>query len=410
MSKVIGGQVVFQILGFAASVLIVRNTSIETYGQYTIILSIQMLITALSSSGIMAGFQKLASSVWENDAELSKVFTTASSVRRAVFIGAAAIAIAYGSFAFANAGMSLWVIVLSLIACVALALPSIYLPFVQYIFLLKTQIKYHQAGGIIDRTAKVILVASLLFFSNGDISLFWLVLVTLIPAYLALSYSLRKAATVIAIPTEPDPNYKSVMFSFMKRNWHNAVFYAFKGQLAVLLLALLGSVEQVGSLGGLTRYTLAISMVAVVFNSTLTIGFAKTKDIRRAKLTYTALAVFITVGAFLFLWIASLMAGLLLSILGPEYSGLEYELMLTLISGFLALLGTVLNGMNTSRGWIHYSPFLEIPFGLGAIAISALLFNLSSLEGVLYMAILTFVSMILLAVLNAIHGFNHWED
>lgn len=410
ISQMMSGQVIFQILGFVTSLLIIRHSTKEVYGTYQIILSIQMLIAAMSASGMMAGYQKIGSRNWEDDRSLSSLYFTATSIRSRIFLVAMVVGASYGFYAFLKAGYTWQATAFYLLISTVLAYPSVHLPFLQYLFLLKKRIVEHQKTSIYDRLAKFLLILPVIFLFSWDLSVTVLTICTIIPSYLALAFAYRSLQEIRTSNQIFDGEKSRVMLDYVKKNWHNSVFYAFKGQISIIILATLGTIEQVASLGALTRFSLVLTMLATVFNSTLGMEVAKERDkakAQRAYWTYVGVAIGFAIAAII---VANLITHWLLLILGPEYGGLDKELILVLINGFLGVLVSITHNMNTARGWIHYSPILEIPLTIIALVAAVLLFDLTSLMGVIKMGTLSVISLLLLTTLNALHGFKHWDE
>lgn len=403
------GQVIFQILGFLTSLLIIRHSTKEVYGTYQIILSIQMLIAAMSASGMMAGYQKIGSRNWDDDRSLSSLYFTATSIRSRIFLVAMVVGASYGFYAFLKEN-TLQATAFYLLISAVLAYPSVHLPFLQYLFLLKKRIVEHQKTSVYDRLAKFLLILPVIFLFSWDLSVTLLTICTIIPSYLALAFAYRSLQGIRTTNRIFDGDKSRVMLDYVKKNWHNSVFYAFKGQISIIILATFGTIGQVASLGALTRFSLVLAMLATVFNSTLGMEVAKERDkvkAQRAYWTYVGVAIGFGIAA---IFVANLIPHWLLLILGPEYGGLDKELILVLINGFLGVLVSITHNMNTARGWIHYSPILEIPLTVVALVAAVLLFDLTTLMGVIKMGTLSVVSLLLLTLLNALNGFKHWEE
>ena len=406
----LSGQVLFQVLGFGASILIIRNTSPQDYGLYTLILSIQMLIAAISASGIMAGYQKIGAQVWKDEGSLGDLYHTATVIRRNIFLLAIVVSSVYGAFTFTKAGYSLSNTAIYILVAVALAYPSVHLAFLQYILLLKQRIVQHQQVTVLDRLVKVLMVAVLLFVVGIKLNIALLLICTIVPAYLSLFSARHSLADIRGASKTVNPEYHQTMMEYIRKNWHNSVFYAFKGQISILILATLASMEEVAGLGALSRFGVVLAMLATVFTSTFGIEFAKEENKHRAKRSYIIYLTIATVVAVVSVTAASFITPLLLSILGPEYAGLGFELIMVLIGGFVSVLVTMSHAMNISKGWIHYSPFLEIPLTVIGLVVSIIVFDLSTLGGAIKLGILSSLTLLLLTLLNAYHGFKHWQE
>jgi hypothetical protein len=97
----------------------------------------------------------------------------------------------------------------------------------------------------------------------------------------------------------------------------------------------------------------------------------------------------------LLLLFGSVISNELLWILGGPYKGLNFELILTISASLLGLMSGVSYGLTLSKGWI-LKPTIGIAVLLFSIFIGPIIFELSTLEGVLKFSIFqTFVGYIL---------------
>ena len=76
----------------------------------------------------------------------------------------------------------------------------------------------------------------------------------------------------------------------------------------------------------------------------------------------------------------------ILWILGKDYKGLNYELLLSIIGSCISLLSGIAFSLYSSRGWA-LSPIVLITINLFAIIVFASMLDLSNLEGVLFLNI-----------------------
>ena len=88
----------------------------------------------------------------------------------------------------------------------------------------------------------------------------------------------------------------------------------------------------------------------------------------------------------------------LLSILGKNYGTLNFELILILTSASLNVISGVAFSLYTSKGWIIH-PAYTISKTFIIIIVSCFMFDLSTLNGVLYLNILFSVVAVLFDVI-----------
>jgi hypothetical protein len=93
----------------------------------------------------------------------------------------------------------------------------------------------------------------------------------------------------------------------------------------------------------------------------------------------------------------------ILWILGKNYSELQFELVLSIIGAGMGLIIGVAFNLYASKGWI-LSPFFTILFNILPTIAGCLIFDLTALDGVLYLNIL------IAAVLMFVHiGFGMYK-
>ena len=100
----------------------------------------------------------------------------------------------------------------------------------------------------------------------------------------------------------------------------------------------------------------------------------------------------------------------ILWVLGPKYQNLSYELFLVFLTGSLNLLLGTVYAINLTKGWIKYTPTYEIPIDVITLLIGIIVFDVSNLTGVLYLALLSSSTNLILHLFNSRFGLNHSES
>jgi hypothetical protein len=106
----------------------------------------------------------------------------------------------------------------------------------------------------------------------------------------------------------------------------------------------------------------------------------------------------------------ALFPNLFLWILGSGYEDLSFELFLMIIGGSIGFLIGIIHNMNLNKGWIKFTPLLEIPTDIGGILLGIFLFDITTLSGVLYMGILSGSLNLILYLSNSIAGLREYNS
>ena len=197
---------------------------------------------------------------------------------------------------------------------------------------------------------------------------------------------------------------EEILFKYIKLNWHNSIFFAFKDQIAILIIGLYGTTSGLADLGAITRFSMIFLGVNALATNLLGPSFGRSKEFTElVKISKITFMVFLII-SIITLSLAYLFSNDLLWLLGPKYKGLNYELFMVFVLSCMMLAVHILNILNNSKGWIKYSPKLEIPIGIIGIVFGAFLFNISTPIGGLYLSIFSFFLVLILYSVNFYHG------
>ncbi len=128
------------------------------------------------------------------------------------------------------------------------------------------------------------------------------------------------------------------------------VFYAFQGQIQVLLITMFGKSQGIAEVTALGRLG-QIFLILVTFNSTLLTPFIARVPFSRLAVRYLQAALFMVGVAGAFSTAAYFFPDLFLSLLGQKYMGLHRELGLSVLSSSIGFVSGGVYAMNNTRKW-----------------------------------------------------------
>ena len=412
ISQVLLGQISSQVIGLAISFLLVRNLSKLDYSIYTVLMSIQGMMNVLSASGITIGFQKIAGGIWADNVALSTLVKTARYIRTRVFFIALVFTNCYGYFIFYRQGLSFLESFIYLIAISFAVFPEIQNTFTRIILLLKKRVVDVQVTEFIGQVIRLVIILTFIYLLRDYFNIKIVLVASIVAAWLANIYINKKSKDFSSTNSGAVINkeYQSTLLQYMKLNWHNAMFYTFKGQISVFLMGVYGSGDNLASLGAITRYSMIFTLVSSLISSIIIPAFAREQNKKRLiKFYYLSIIAFLVFSVITMLG-AYFLDDVLLKILGDGYKGYNFELLLVFVSGLIGVLIGLLQGLNYSKGWMKYNTYLSIPLDVLSLVIGMYLFDITSIAGVLGLSIFTSFIGISLVIANSVHGFKNFNS
>jgi len=403
--KIIFGQGLIQILGLVIGFVLVRSLSKDDYKIYTVLMSIQAMMATLSGSGIMIGFQKIAGGIWNDNWALSSLLKTARHIRERILILSIIVSCIYGYAIFYQQGVSAIKSLSYLLLIILVVYPEIQKSFLRAALLLRKEVTLLQITSVIQQGLRALLIFIYLLVFNEYFEIYIVLLISVCSSWLSNVYIQKKSLIIFPNVGVIEPQYKNTLYDYIKKVWHNSLFFTFKGQVSILLIGLFGSGENLANLGALTRFSLAFAFITSVINLTIIPHFGRERTVRKLKSLYILSIVSWILFSLLTLILLYFMQNRALSLLGSQYSGLNHEFMLVIVNGLIGIAIGLFQGLNYSKGWMKYNTYFSIPLDILSIVVGALLFDVTKLSGVLQMSIFTSCIGLTLILSNTIQGF-----
>lgn len=379
-------QLVVQALGLLSGVLVIRLLSTQEYALYTLANTMLGTMIVLADGGVSGGVMAQGGRIWQDREKLGAVLVTGLDLRRKFAVGSLAVAAPALLLLLRYHGAS-WpmsiLISLALVPAFLTALSGTLLAIVPKLrqdLLPLQKIEVGAAGARL-----VLLGLSLFAFPVAYIA----VLAAGLPQIWA-NWRLRSSTQRFADLEQPlDPAVRQEILVMVRRRLPEAIYYCLSGQITIWLLSFLGPTASVAQAGALNRLGVVITLFNVLFASIILPRFARLPAHRPLLLSrYVQInggLVALSAGLVGSVWLFS---SQVLWVLGPNYAGLGHEAVLLMVGSCLNFIGVSSFFLCTSRGWV-INPLVSIPLSIGSIACGTLLIDLSTLTGVLNLAIFT---------------------
>jgi hypothetical protein len=201
--------------------------------------------------------------------------------------------------------------------------------------------------------------------------------------------SVRSLAGEFAdLDAPPDQHAWAASMRQVHRTAPSAIYYAFEGQISIWLISIFGKTQAIAQVGALGRLAMVFNIVSAVLALLWAPSFARMQGGR------AVLHQFWIVQLALLAFVIAVVGGVAwapfaaLALLGRGYGSLTHEVVLAAAGGAVALLSGCAYLMASSRA-VVLTPWFVVPVSIGLQALLIFSLPISTVSGVLWLAILT---------------------
>jgi O-antigen/teichoic acid export membrane protein len=392
-----------QLASGLAGILAVRVLPVPAFAVYAIALSVQTSIAALSDVGVTTVVLARAGQNHADPARLAVLAATARRYRLQLTIPAllAGAPLLFFSLGSARPDLTSCLAIFGLLGAIVLLQLSASID--GALLLAQLRANAQLMAQLLAAIARLALIASLLAFLPT-------VLIALVINCVALALQawLQRFSVHRLIPRSSATSAEDLRAfrEFVKRQYPNAIHFAFSSQITLWLISIFSSSTVVANVGALGRLT---GLIILLQGSVITLvapRVARLSDPQLIWKRYSQVVGASCVLSSLGLLAAFLIPGPLLWIIGPKYASLRDYLPLAMTSAVIYLVSTTFFSMNSSRAWV-VPPAFAIPFTLGTQALAAYRLNLSDTRGALLFSAVTALPPLMMNALLAWKQLRH---
>jgi len=387
-------QVVVQVLGFAAGLLIVRSLPKSEYAFYTIGNTMLATILVLADSGISAALSAIGGRVWHDRARLGSLLNTALQLRRKLGLLTTLVIVPALIWLLKQNGAGRLTILGLLLAVLAGSGLELITRIYASALRLKSEVRQIQNQALVSAAVKLAIVGVAVFlFMNALVAILSVVI-----GYAVQFVMLRRWANrEVDRQAPPDPQMRSEIVSVLKQQAPHSIYYCLQGQITVWAISIFGNADSVANVGALTRLVVIFSVLSAITGELVLPAFARIQSVYQLRRRY-----FQIVSCYLALSVVSVAVVAafprqILSVLGRQYSGLYTEAVLMTVCSVVTMTAGLLLAINYARAWI-VPPALLIPSTIAAQVATLAFLNLSTVKGVLLFTMYSWVPSIFLSL------------
>jgi len=387
-------QVLVQVLGFAAGILVIRNLPKREYALYTLGNTMLATILVLADSGISSALTAIGGRIWQDKQQLSRLIRTALELRRLLVAVTVPIVIPVLVWLLMQNGASTpktaILVAAVLVGCGLELITRIYAVALR----LKSEIRQIQNQALVAALVKLAIVGiAVLVWFNVEIAIFAVVAGYAVQYWMLHRWSVEN----LDVRAPGDPAMRAEIIGVVKKVSPQTIYYCLQGQIMVWLISIFGNADRVADVGALGRLAVVFSILGSLASEILFPAFARIQSAQMLRKRYLqVILVYAAISASLVALVA-VFPKQVLSVLGGQYRHLQTEGILMAVSSVLGAIAGLAWGLNYSRAWI-VSPLKFIPFSIAVQVALVYFLNLSTVRGVLVLSILSALPSIAWAV------------
>jgi O-antigen/teichoic acid export membrane protein len=397
LGKFVGVQLFVQAVGILSGFLLVRLLTKEDYAYFTIANGMLGMMAVLSDNGISSGLTSIGGKVHADRQQFGQLVNTAIDLRKT--LGACALllvtpALVWMLFRNQASPSQITSLTLAVLACFWLQMGIGVYSVVPRLALQTNRIQSLDLASAAARLALLGIAA--ITFLNATVAISIAAFALLVQWWMLQ----RWIPDLVARDAPQNPQHRAEILSIVKQQTPNTLYFCVQGQISLWLISIFGNTQNVAEMGALGRLTVIFTVVTSVVNSLIVPRFARLQDPKQLRRLYINVCIGLLAFGLLLVVAAWFFPTQILWLLGSNYSGLETALLLSLVSGILGAVAGSMYSLNTSRGWI-VPPLIAIPIGIITQLVLICILDISTLNGVLWMSILSAPIGMLLCLITA---------
>ena len=388
-------QLLVQASGLLTGIVIIRMLPTQEYAYYTLANTMLGTMTVLADGGISSGVMAQGGKVWRDKSQLGEVLATGLNLRKKFALVSLFVAMPILCYLLLHQGASLWVISLIVLAIIPSFFAALSDSLLEIIPKLHQDIKPLQANqamvglfrlGLSSLSVFVFPFTFIALLSNGIPRMFG-------------NIRLKKIALRFAGGDEsPNPIYQTEILKIVKKTLPGAIYYCLSGQITIWLISIFGTTSSIAQIGALTRLSMFLTVFTVIFSTLIVPRYARISNDKKLLLShFLKILMGLFALSFVIVGLVYTFPHQLLWLLGKDYSGLSEELIMSMAGSCLALVSSSIFALSTCRGYIIY-PVISIPLNLLTLLAGILLFDVSTIHGILLLNIMIAAVQIVMLV------------
>jgi len=373
-------QLIVQATSFACGILVIRMLSTQEYALYTIANAVLGTMAVLNDGGITTGAMSESAKAWPDRERLGSVLNTALLLRKKFAIASLVVVLPILFYMLRSHDASWMLSCLITLSLIPAFFATISGSLLEIVPKLSQEIAPLQKLQVQNNIGRLVLLCICLFAMPWA---FIAILASGVPQ-IWMNIKLRFFASRYAdFGAKADKHINASILNIVYRVMPASIYYCLSGQITIWLSSVYGSTSTIAQLGALGRIAMLFNLFSVLFGTLIMPRFARLPPEKRMLLRR-----FFQVMMLLFVLCVVIMAGAwlfsvqILWVLGPQYAGLNHEVVLSVLASCIGMIAGSAFNLYSNRGWT-INPALLIALSLCTIGLGVLLIDISTIRGMI---------------------------
>lgn len=217
----------------------------------------------------------------------------------------------------------------------------------------------------------------------------------------------RESGAIVEEPAKAGEAEQKEMWKYVSPLIPGILFYAFQGQILILIISVFGNTSGIAEMGALGRLAQLFSILNTG-SVMLVAPFIARQDARGLLKKYLFIMAIGVAISLVLIAFSLIFPEPLLWVMGPRYSHLQTEVSLLILNSSLIFLSGLMWQMNAARKWIYpWMPMIIIPGTIVLQVSCASLMDLSSTYNVLLFSLFSITFNLIVRTGITIYGFTY---
>lgn len=389
------GQVIVMAVSFVSGLLVVNLLPKDQYALYTMANTILGTMVILADGGISNGVMALSGRYHSDPQKLGQVINTGLDLRKKFALGSLVIAGPILVFMLTKNGTSVAMSLLILVAIIPSFFTSLSGNLLETVAKVKQDILPLQRVKVEANLGRLVLLSLFIFvIPYAYIAL----LISGVPQIYSNWKIKRNAEKYVDFQEAPQQEFRNSILKVVYRILPGAAYFSISGTINIYLISIFskdGSTA-IADLGALDRLSMVLTIFSGLFVTLIMPRYVRLPDEKGILLNrFLQILVYLFGLSFFITGFVWLFDKYLLMLLGDNFKGLEFPLLLNIIGNCIGMMAGNVYTLFTNRAW-NLHPLFSIPLSAATIVVGVILFPIGTLTGVLYLNI--FISSVNLIV------------
>ncbi|OUL30801.1 polysaccharide biosynthesis protein [Nostoc sp. 106C] len=405
LSKFVSIQIVVQALGLVSGIWLVRTLDQQQYAYFTIANTMQATMNLLADIGISTSISAIGGKVWQDRYRFGQLINTAMRLR--YFLATISVTIITPILIWMliqNGASTIYAILISIVVLAGLnfQLTSDVLIVVPRFH---SQINKMQKLDLFSAFFRIVFIGlGYLTFWNAGVAIASTSLVSGLQRFVLGGW----VSENIDMQSPFNNEDKNFILKTIKNTLPSTIFFCFQGQLSIFIITIFGNTKSIAEIGALGRISIIFTLINSVMTAIILPSFSRCQSAKLLTKRYLQiLSIFFGFGLLL-IFLSVIFPSEILWILGGKYQHLKNELVLMVILTVVNSFVGIMSSLNFSKAWIEFI-WIEIPMRLVLQAILLMILNISTIQGVIWLSLLSNISPFLVNAMLTYRGLKSYN-